>query len=215
MNPYPGLPDTQTPTIAPVPRVGLERCPLCDSAITRKRFVEIESRIREEEQRKLEEQRRNLKEHQRKLEEEYRVKNQAFQVEVQKKAKAEVDARLLTITRERDVALAQVKNVQEQIKKMVAEAEARARDAIAKEYEKKNLARIAEEARKLGAAQKTIDHLQRQLTNKTANSAMTPKLTSSRCFVMRSATTELRAYKKVSAALTLSTRSDTRGLSRE
>ena len=153
--------------------VALEHCPLCDSPITRKQFVEIQSRIREQEQRKLEEQRRSLEEHQRKLDEQYRVKTEAFRIETQKKAKAEADARVLTITQERDAAVAQAKNVQEhaqeQTKKMVADAETKVRDAMAKDYEKKDLARVAEEARKLEAAQKTIDHLQRQLANKTAN----------------------------------------------
>src|SRR5207244_4665937 len=58
---------------------------------------------------------------------------------------------------------------QQQQKKIGARAEAGVRDAMAKDYEKKDLARVAEEARKLEAAQKTIDHLQRQLANKTAN----------------------------------------------
>ena len=153
--------------------VALERCPLCDSPITQKQFIEIESRVREQERRKLEEQRRSLEEHQRKLDEQYRVRTEAFRIQTQRKAKAEADARVVTITRERDSAVAQAKKVQEhaqeQIKKMVAEAETKVRDAIVKEHEKKDLARVAEEARKLGAAQKTIDHLQRQLANKTAN----------------------------------------------
>ena len=169
MNPYSDLSDIVTSTVTPTPAVRLDRCPLCDSAISRKQFVEIESRFREQEQRKLEEQRRNLEEHQRKLDEEYRVKNQAFQIEAQNKAKAEANARVLTIERERDVALTQARNVQEQMKNMIAHAETTVRAAMAKEYEKKNLARIAEEARKHEAAQKTIDHLQRQLANRTSN----------------------------------------------
>src|SRR5438128_1043668 len=173
MNPYKEASVAATVAVPQMPLVALEHCPLCDSPITRKQFVEIVSRIREQEQKKLEEQRRSLEEHQRKLDEQYRVKTEAFRIETQSKAKAEANARVLTITRERDAAVAQAKKVQEhaqeQIKKMVADAETKVRDAMAKDYEKKDLARVAEEARKLGAAQKTIDHLQRQLANKTAN----------------------------------------------
>lgn len=151
MNPY-------TVPIPKIPSVALEQCPLCDSPITRKQFVEVESRIREQEQRKLEEQRRSLEAHQRKLDEQYRVKTEAFRIETQNKAKAEADARVLAMTQERDAAVARAKNVQEhaqeQTKKMVADAEIKVRDEMAKDYEKKHLARVAEEARKLEAAQK-------------------------------------------------------------
>ncbi len=156
-----------------IPAVAVERCPLCDSPINRKQFIEIQSRIREQEQRKLEEQRRSLQEQQRKLEEQYRVKVEAVQTEAQKKAKAQADARVLKIIQERDAAVAQAKKAQEraqeQTKKMIAEAETKVRETMAKDYEKKDLTRVAEQARKLGAAQKTIEHLQRQLANKTAN----------------------------------------------
>ena len=173
MNTYHSPSDAATRTVPLIPGVGLERCPLCDSRITRKQFVEVQSRIREQEQRKLEEQRRTLEMHQRKLAEEYRVKTESFRIETEKRLKAESDARLRTITQERDAAVTRAKNVQQQVqeqtKKAVADAEAKVRDAMAKDFDKKNLARIAEDARKLGAAQKTIDHLQRQLANKTAN----------------------------------------------
>src|SRR5688572_5569 len=96
---------TTSASIPQIPAVALEHCPLCDSPITRKQFLEIESRIREQEQRKLQEQRRSLEEHQRKLDEQYRLKTQAFQIETQKKAKAEADARVLRITQERDAAV--------------------------------------------------------------------------------------------------------------
>lgn len=42
------------------------------------------------------------------------MKTEAFRIETQNKAKAEADARVLTIAQERDAAGAQVKNVQEQ-----------------------------------------------------------------------------------------------------
>src|SRR5438093_4376690 len=96
---------TATESLPQIPVVALEHCPLCDSPITRKQFVEIESRIREQEQRKLEEQRRSLGEHQRKLDEQYRVKTETFRIETQNKAKAEADARVLSITQERDAAV--------------------------------------------------------------------------------------------------------------
>jgi len=156
-----------------IPAVAVERCPLCDSPINRKQFIEIQSRIREQEQRKLEEQKRSLQEHQRKLDEQYRVKIEAIQTEAQKKAKAEADARVLKIMQERDVAVTQAKKAQEraqeQTKKMIADAETKVRETMAKDFEKKDLARVAEQARKHEAAQKTIEHLQRQLANKTAN----------------------------------------------
>src|SRR2546425_88761 len=104
MNPYQEAAMTATVSHSPDPAVALENCPLCDSPITRKQFVEIESRIREQEQRRLEQQRRSLEEHQRKLDEQYRVKTEAFRIETQNKAKAEADARVFTITRERDTA---------------------------------------------------------------------------------------------------------------
>src|SRR5690242_5152467 len=115
-----------TVTAPQIPAAALERCPFCDSPITRKQFLEVESRIREQEKRKLEEQRRKLEEYQRKLDEQYRVETEAFRTETQNKVKAEADARVLTITGERDAALAQAKNVQEQAqeqtKKAVADA---------------------------------------------------------------------------------------------
>lgn len=173
MNPNNEALMTATLSVPKVPALAPERCPLCDSPISRKQFVEVEARIREQERRKLEEQRRSLEEHQRKLDEQYRAKTAAFETAARTKAKAEADVRVLTITRERDAAVAQAKKVQEhaqeEIRKIVADAETKVRDVMAKEYEKKDLARVAEEARKLGAAQKTIDHLQRQLANKTAN----------------------------------------------
>src|SRR6266567_9417777 len=98
---------TATESLPQIPVVALEHCPLCDSPITRKQFVEIESRIREQEHRKLEDQRRSLQEHQRKLDEQYRVKTEAFRIETQTRAKAEADARVLTIAREREAAVAQ------------------------------------------------------------------------------------------------------------
>src|SRR6266404_6086926 len=133
MIPYDRASMTATVSVPQIPVVALEHCPLCDSPITRKQFVEIESRIREQEQRKLEEQRRSLEEHQRKLNEQYRVKTEAFRIETQTKAKAQADARVLTITQERDAAVVQAKNVQEQAqeqaKKAVADAVATAREA--------------------------------------------------------------------------------------
>src|SRR6266850_247182 len=85
---------TATESLPQIPVATLEHCPLCDSPITRKQFVEIESRIRQQEQRKLDEQRRSLEEHQRKLDEQYRVKTEAFRIETHNKAKAEADARV-------------------------------------------------------------------------------------------------------------------------
>src|SRR5439155_26185617 len=149
---------TATQSFPQIPVVALEHCPLCDSPIARKQFVDIQSRIREEERRKLEEQRRSLEEHQRKIEEQYRVKTEAFRIETQNKAKADADARLLTITRERDAAVAQAKNVQEkaqeQIKQAVADAITAAREAIARDNEKKDLARAADAARERQSFQK-------------------------------------------------------------
>src|SRR5439155_27242531 len=163
---YKETPMPATVSVPQSPVVALEHCPLCDSPITRKQFVEIESRIREQEQRKLEEQRRSLEEHQRKLDEQYRVKTEAFRLETQTKAKAEADARVFTITRERDAAVAQAKNVQEkaqeQTKKAVADAVTAAREAIARDNEKKDLARAAEAARERESLQKKITVLQRQ-----------------------------------------------------
>jgi hypothetical protein len=162
-----------TVSVPQSPVVALEHCPLCDSPITRKQFVGIQSRIRVQEQRKLEEQRRSLEEHQRKLDEQYRVKTEAFRIETQNKAKAEADARVVTITRERDAALAQAKNVQEQAqeqsKKAVADAVTAAREAIARDNEKKDLARAAETGRERASFQKKIDELQRLLADKTAH----------------------------------------------
>src|SRR2546422_90699 len=133
---------TATVSVPQIPAVALEQCPLCDSPITRKQFVEIESRIRQQEQRKLEEQRRSLKEYQGKLDEQYRVKTEEFRIETQNKAKADADARVLAITRERDAAVAQAKNVQEQaeeqIKKAVTDAVTAAREAIARDNDKKD-----------------------------------------------------------------------------
>jgi hypothetical protein len=164
---------TATISIPKIPAVSVEHCPLCDSPITRKQFVEIESRIREEEQRKLEERRRSLEEHQRKLDEQYRVKTEAFRIETQDKAKAEADARVLTITQERDAAIAQAKIVQaqaqEQTKKAVADAVAAAREALAQDSEKRDLARAADAARQRESFQKKIDDLQRMLAEKSAH----------------------------------------------
>src|SRR5215471_314911 len=109
MNTYHSPSDAATRTVPLIPGVGLERCPLCDSRITRKQFVEVQSRIREQEQRKLEEQRRTLEMHQRKLAEEYRVKTESFRIETEKRLKAESDARLRTITQERDAAVTRAK----------------------------------------------------------------------------------------------------------
>src|SRR5947209_2517894 len=173
MIPYKEASMTAIVSVPQIAVVALEHCPLCDSPITRKQFVEIKSRIREQEQRKLEEQRRSLEEHQRKLDEQYRVKTEAFRIETQNKAKAEADARVFTITTERDAALAQAKTVQEhaqeQTKKAVADAVTKARDAIVQDNEKKELARAAEAAREHASFQKKIDDLQRLLADKTAN----------------------------------------------
>lgn len=173
MHTYPDVSASATRSVPPITAVRLERCPLCDSPITRKQFLEIESRIREQEQRKLEEQRRSLKEHQRKLDERYRLQTEAFRTEIQNKAKAEADARVLTITRERDAAVAKTKVVQqqtqEQTKKAVADAVTAAREAIARDNDKKDLARAAAAARERESLQKKIGDLQRQLANKTAN----------------------------------------------
>src|SRR5207253_9209404 len=118
-------------------------------------------------------QRRSLEEHQRKLNEQYRVKTEAFQIETQKKAKAEADARVVTITCERDAAVAQAKNVQEQAqeqtKKAVVDAVTAAREAIARDNEKKDLARAAETGRERASFQKKINELQRLLADKTAH----------------------------------------------
>jgi hypothetical protein len=164
---------TTTASIPQIPVVALEHCPLCDSPITRKQFVEIESRIREQEQRKLEEQRRTLEEHRRKLDEQYRVQTETFRIEAQKKAKVEADARVLMITRERDAAVAQAKNVQEkaqeQTKQAVADAVTAAREAIARDNEKKDLARAAEAARERESWKKIVDGLQRRLDDKSAH----------------------------------------------
>lgn len=164
---------TATLSIPEVPLAALARCPLCDSPITRKQFTEIESRIRKQEQQKLEEQRRSLEAHQRKLDEQYRVKTEAFRIETQNKAKAEADARVLTITQERNAAIAQAKHVQEQAreqtKRAVADAVAAAREALARDSEKKDLARAAEAARERTSLQQKIEALQRQLLDKSAN----------------------------------------------
>jgi len=159
--------------IAEMPVVAPDLCPLCDSPITRTQFVDIQSRIREEEQRKLDNQRRSLDEQKRSLEEQFRQRTAAFQFETQNKAKAEADARVFTITRERDTALAEAKAVlehaHEQTKKAVTDAVTAAREAIARDGEQKELARAAEVARERAALQKKIDDLQRVLADKTAN----------------------------------------------
>ena len=82
------------------PMVAVGRCPLCDSSINRKQFIEIQSRIREQEQRKLEEQRRSLQEHQRKLDEQYRVKIEVLHTEEEPHATSDLCAnrRSLRIT---------------------------------------------------------------------------------------------------------------------
>src|SRR6266853_730975 len=164
---------TAIESLPQIPLVALEHCPLCDSRITRKQFLEVESRIREQEKKKLEEQRRSLEVHQRKLDEQYRVNTEAFRIETQNKAKAEADARVLTITQARDAAVAQAKNVQEQAqeqtKRAVAEAVTVARDAIARDNEKKDLTRAAEAARERTSLQQKIEALQRQIADKSAN----------------------------------------------
>ena len=173
MNPYKEPAMTATASVPQIPLVALKHCPLCDSPITRTQFVEIQSRIREEEQRKLEEHQRRLEEHKRKLDEQYRVKTEAFRIETQTKAKSEADARVLKITQERDAAVAQAKNVQEQTqeqtKKAVADAVTATRETLARDNEKKDLARAAEAARERTSLQQKIDALQRQLLNKSAN----------------------------------------------
>src|SRR6266581_7203554 len=97
---------TATEFLPRIPVIAPEHCPLCDSPITKKQFLEVESRIREQEKKKLEEQRR-------KLDEQNRVKMEAFRIETQNKAKVAADAQVFTITRERDAALAQAKAAQD------------------------------------------------------------------------------------------------------
>src|SRR5882672_8061177 len=78
MIPNNGASMTATEFLHQIPVVAPERCPLCDSPITRKQFLDVESRIREQEKKKLEEQRRGLEDQRRKLDEENRVKMEAF-----------------------------------------------------------------------------------------------------------------------------------------
>lgn len=164
---------TLATSLVETPTIGMEHCPYCDTPISRKQFLEIQSRIRDEEQQKLESQRRSLDEERSKLREQFRLKVEVANAEAQKRFKAEADAHVFTLTRdltrERDEARTNMKGLQGQLKKQVADAEARVRDSMTKDAERKDLARAAEHAREREAWQRKLADLQRQLANKTAN----------------------------------------------
>ena len=151
------MPTATTATVVAVP----DRCPLCDSPITRAQFVQIEARIREREKLKLDKQRKEL-------EERFERQTKAHQEAAAKKERARADARIAEISAARDAAVKKAAAVEEQAeeatKAAVKSEAAKVRASLEEEYkerrEKEEAAtaskheRLAEEITELKEARK-------------------------------------------------------------
>jgi hypothetical protein len=132
-----------------------ETCPLCGSAITRTKFVQI-TRIREQEQKKLADTEADIR---RTLEQKFLKDLQAQKQAVQKTVAEEAQKRVASITAERDRGFQKVKQLEDQqaALRKVADEEAQKRKALEEKYTQ-DLKAQTEAARKRAAeeAQKQL-----------------------------------------------------------
>ena len=143
-----------------------ESCPWCDSPITRAKFVEVETKIRDKEKRKLDEQRREL-------EQQFRREAEEQKKAAERKAKEDAGAQIAEMRTERDAAVQKTLEVEQQTeaekKEAVAAESKRVREAVEREHEKVLLEKAVAAARDQESLQKKIGDLQRQIEKQTAN----------------------------------------------
>jgi hypothetical protein len=122
--------------VAVQPQAASERCPWCGTAISRAKFIEIQTTISEQEKKKLAAERARM-------EQEFRTQTQKAEAHI----KAEAEKKLTTLTVERDKVAAKVKELEAREVAIRREAETQAEARVRAETEKKLLTITADRDR--------------------------------------------------------------------
>jgi len=157
----------------------VEQCPLCGTELSRVKFREIQSKLREEEQRKATELAQTERSLRLRIEQECKLNLEKEKHAAEKKAKEEAQAQIKKLTTERDQAAKQLKEVQEREEELVTKATEEAEQEHQKELAKQRqileasnknelLKQQAGFARERESYQKQMQQLERKLQKKTA-----------------------------------------------
>src|SRR5581483_5780316 len=154
----------------------VEQCPLCGTELSRVKFREIQSRLREEEQRRASEKAQFEAVIRQRLEQQFEKQKEA----AEKKARDEAEQKIKNIAAERDQATKKLKEAQEREAEIRKQAQQEAEKQRLKELaeqrqaleQDKKLAILKEQsvsAREREALVKKVQRLESQLAKKTAN----------------------------------------------
>ncbi len=153
-----------------------ERCPWCDSLVSRAKFIEIEAKIREQERKRLAEAESALR---KQLEQKFQHDLETAKRAEAAKEKAEAEKRLASVVGERNRMQEKLKQAEAREattrKEAQAAAEQKAKKELAevrailqKDHDQKLLKREAEFSREREATQRKLKDMERQLQRKTA-----------------------------------------------
>lgn len=140
--------------LAVQPQIATDRCPWCGTAVSRSRFIEIETRIAEQERKKLAGERSRMK--------------QELLVEVQKaeaRVREEAGKKLTTVAAERDKATDKIKQLEAAKQKDLDQQ----RGALEKDRDAQLLKVQVQHNREREQLQQKISALTRQVQRKTAD----------------------------------------------